>query len=354
MIKSLAIHNFQSHEKSYLKFHPGVNVIVGSSDSGKTAIIRALRWIVWNRPSGDAIRSYWGGDTFAILETEDGFVWRHKGKIDKYELKAYDKNSLVFKAFGTSVPEEISKFLNINEINLQMQLDSPFLLSNSSGEVAQYFNRVARLDKIDTGLANVNKWIRELEGSIKYNGEQIKSLGEELSQFDYLDNFEIDVEAMEALDKVCLSKVQAKTRLDNLIRSLEDKDREIEEASTILKIEIDLDNILGRIADREDLRNKIMHISTLLENIDGTDRIIEREQSVADMEEEVTRLILLGDTRRQKQKDRSALYLLVKNIDEIEEEITQAEQRYETLHKQFEDNFPDICPLCEQEVKHDK
>jgi len=56
MIKYLQIQNFQSHKDSLLEFDPGVNVIVGSSDSGKTAVIRALRWLVWNRPSGDAFR----------------------------------------------------------------------------------------------------------------------------------------------------------------------------------------------------------------------------------------------------------------------------------------------------------
>jgi len=63
MIKTLSIQNYQSHKDSTLEFDPGVNVIVGSTDSGKTAIIRALRWLIWNRPNGDSFRSTWGGDT---------------------------------------------------------------------------------------------------------------------------------------------------------------------------------------------------------------------------------------------------------------------------------------------------
>src|SRR5512133_726261 len=157
MIKSLAILNFQSHEKSKLDFSPGVNVIVGSSDSGKTAIIRALRWIIWNRPSGDSIRSNWGGATNVLLETEEGIIRRAKDKTDQYELKLQGGKDLVFKAFGTSVPQEIADFLNINEINLQGQLDAPFLLSESPGAVALHFNKVARLDKIDTGLQNIQR-----------------------------------------------------------------------------------------------------------------------------------------------------------------------------------------------------
>ena len=61
MIQSLQINNFQSHKYSVMELHKGVNVIIGPSDSGKTTILRALRWLVWNRPSGDAFRSDWGG-----------------------------------------------------------------------------------------------------------------------------------------------------------------------------------------------------------------------------------------------------------------------------------------------------
>ena len=63
MIKQLNIHNFQSHEDSSLNFTEGVNVIIGASDSGKSAIIRALKFVVYNSPSGSDMRSWWGGET---------------------------------------------------------------------------------------------------------------------------------------------------------------------------------------------------------------------------------------------------------------------------------------------------
>ena len=67
MIQSLHIKNLQSHKDSHLDFCEGVNVIVGPSDSGKSAILRALRWIVKNRPQGDVLRSHWGGETEASI-----------------------------------------------------------------------------------------------------------------------------------------------------------------------------------------------------------------------------------------------------------------------------------------------
>ena len=96
MIQSLALKNFQSHKDTLIKFDPGVNVIVGSTDSGKSAIIRALRWLVWNRPIGDKMRSNWGGETEVIIDDELG---RTK---DEYFIRGGDEyGPSSFKAFGT-------------------------------------------------------------------------------------------------------------------------------------------------------------------------------------------------------------------------------------------------------------
>lgn len=49
-IKKLVVDNFQSHEHTEVEFGPGLNVIVGPSDHGKSALVRALRWLfIMNR-----------------------------------------------------------------------------------------------------------------------------------------------------------------------------------------------------------------------------------------------------------------------------------------------------------------
>jgi len=63
MLKTLRGENFQSWRELLMTLSPGVNVIVGESDAGKSAIMRMLRLLITNRPSGDAYRSWWGGDT---------------------------------------------------------------------------------------------------------------------------------------------------------------------------------------------------------------------------------------------------------------------------------------------------
>lgn len=53
-IQEVTIEGYQSHTNSTFCLSPGLTVITGPSDAGKTAIIRALRWFAFNEPTGEA------------------------------------------------------------------------------------------------------------------------------------------------------------------------------------------------------------------------------------------------------------------------------------------------------------
>ncbi len=56
-IEAVRLENFQSHLDTYIELDKGLNVLVGQSDSGKTAILRGVRWVLFNQPRGtDFIR----------------------------------------------------------------------------------------------------------------------------------------------------------------------------------------------------------------------------------------------------------------------------------------------------------
>ena len=62
MIKSIHLRNFQRHKKLDIDLSEGVNVIVGPSDIGKTAILRALYWLRFNRPLSTEVLHTWGAE----------------------------------------------------------------------------------------------------------------------------------------------------------------------------------------------------------------------------------------------------------------------------------------------------
>ena len=79
MLQTIQIHNFQSHENSQLDLSPGINTLVGDSDCGKSAVMRAILWAITNSPQGDAYVSDWtktpkgkqmsGAATYVAIDT---------------------------------------------------------------------------------------------------------------------------------------------------------------------------------------------------------------------------------------------------------------------------------------------
>ena len=353
MIKSLSIQNFQSHENSTIEFSTGVNIIVGNSDSGKTAIIRALRWIIWNRPSGDAIRSNWGNGTSVKLVTEEGNIFRSKDKHDTYIFTTNEKKSIEFKAFGTSVPEEINRFLNINEINVQSQLDAPFLLSETPGAVASHFNKVAKLDKIDTATQNINSWIRELTSDIKYEEGQEKSLQEEVKKFEYLEKFEIDIEVLEEQEKQFRQLCNSKDKLETILNSYQINGETILEYQETIELEKPVNSILNLYNERAELDLKEVKLDKLVSQLKELQTEIYEQNELILLEKPVNSILNLYNEKKEAELQHEKLFKAITQLNNIKMRLENTNEKYNTLKDEFEEAMPagSVCPLCNQIIK---
>ena len=349
MIKKIKIQNFQSHKDTTLKLDEGVNVIVGSSDSGKSSIIRALKWLVWNRPLGDSIRSHWGGETSVQIELQEGTtITRKKDKQEEYIL-----GDSVFHAFRTDVPEEIVKALNLTEINLQQQLDSPFLLSKSPGEVATHFNRVAHLEVIGTALQNIQSWIRKKESDLTYSQQQVQSLDEGLHSYDYIEKAESEIEVLEGLETQGLTKQKQLSQLRELVQSIEDTTLHITELTEIVKDEKLVNTLLQNIQRKEQLWEKADKLTDLIAQITQIEAAIHALNYTLLAEQPVTELLQLIEARQEKRKTMNEINSAITNLQQTEEELQNILYNITKKEKEFHENMGDTCPLCGQKIKHE-
>jgi len=153
MFETLRIQNFQRHTKLRIDFDPAITCIVGPTDAGKSAVLRALRWVCTNQPGGAAfIRDGATGATVRL--TVDGTCVRRVRGGDRNE---YFLAGWRFAAFGRAVPDEILDHLNLGPTTWQGQHDAPFWLADSPGEVSRQLNAVIDLGVIDDKLAHVNR-----------------------------------------------------------------------------------------------------------------------------------------------------------------------------------------------------
>lgn len=165
MIESIHIHNFQCHKD--LSLYLGRSTILqGDSNHGKTAVLRALYWVMYNEPQGTDYVSYWAYKqlkngikfidseyTEVVVRVDGHTIVRHRDN----EFNGYVVDGTKYEALRGDVPAEVSSLLNLSDVSVQKQLDAPFLLSMTPGEAAQYLNKLANLEDVSGILATAKK-----------------------------------------------------------------------------------------------------------------------------------------------------------------------------------------------------
>lgn len=356
MIKSLYIKNFQSHKNTNIEFCPGINAICGQSDRGKSSIIRAIRLIVENRPSGDSYRSNFadGEDTIVKLTTfEKTSVERHKGdKENCYILSTLDKP---IRAMGQSVPEEVSQLLDIGSINLQYQMDQPFLISGNSSKLAQYINQMANLEVIDTATSNIRKKILGNNSKKAALESDIETKTGQIAKYDNLDEIDGRLLSAEALEKNIQSTKNTIRDLRALVILIETDKFKIEELSKVIEKAEPLVEKIQKLTDESvDLHVKSSRLDRLLFDINKSGIIIDEyknlskaEPIISDVETKMQELITLED-------DAIGLEKVLDNIQAFGVWVFQCKQKLEISNKELKAAIPDSCPVCGADKKYMK
>lgn len=338
MIKKIQINNFQSHKETELEFHKGVNIIYGDSDSGKTSIIRALNWLINNSPSGDSFRSKWGGDTVIKLQEDNNIISRIKTKKEnKYIL---NKNEL--KAVGTDVPDEIKQILNFSDINIQQQIESSFLLSNSSGEVARYLNQIVDLDKIDIALSEIEKKKKDNNKKLLYTQNELDKLNIELKEFDYLDDLEIDLKKIEKKQKIFTTLKTEKENMNGFITQIDSIKDKLKKYKNIDKKQDAIKKALltiGKIESKQKEQDDISSIIISIQNNEIKKTEIDKKIKQEEKLDIIFNTINNIQIKAEEQKLLEEILTTEKKIQIFKKGIMKKE-------KEFEDMFPEQCPLC--------
>jgi len=355
MIEKLTIENFQSHADSSFEFDAGVNVIIGQSDSGKSAVIRALNWVCNNKPSGDDFRSDWGGDTSVSIECDGRRIVREKkGKTGNSYYQQWLTGACEieeFKAFGNSVPDELRDHINMTDINWQRQLDSPFLLSNTAGEVAQKLNEIVNLSVIDTSLSNIQARKRDQGQKIREKEAIIEEHSEDLKKFDHLPAFKAGLKEAEALDIAACSISDSLDFLEAQTKKIKDAQDRIEKAEVLLKYEERMSEIEEMIIEwttlqeiLEDYIERSDRLSVLADRIEKRDKIIEKENEVERLWFLRDESEALGDQIGLLEVDVVKLNDLGRTIERCDEQIKEMTEEYRHEMDELE-----VCPLCGKE-----
>lgn len=296
MIEELFVKNFQSHPDSHLRFSKGVNVIKGETNSGKSALLRTLYWIIEGKPVGDRFRSDWGGDTETWVVVDGNKIGRKRSDDENI----YFLNEDIFKSFKTNVPEEVKTALNISEkINIQKQMDSPFLVSKSPGEVGRQLNELVDLQIVDKSLQNIEKKKRRLNQDQKYIEEDLNKTKNFLNELKDLDEWEKQVYDLKESWDSMIEAEEKHIAIRRLIKGVDNKKKELKSLQSI-----------SQYSDK-------------IKDLEGVLSFVIKEISDLDKKRKLVRG--LQKAKKEHLKNRKEIAVFKENLKNI---------------------MPEVCPLC--------
>ena len=269
MLKRIRLKNYQGHEDTTIVFSPRVTGIIGLSLSGKTGIVRGLRWVKENRPSSFRFHSHFAksGTTSVQVDVDESTIKAEKSnKSHSYRIN--DNKPL--RKFGRGVPEEVTELLNIGDINIQYEFDDPFLIRGSRPEIARTISKAVNTDIIERAVSKIRKKTNSLKAERKFIKNDVEDLRDRLQSLEGIDairpliadlkRFEDNIAKLEQ-EFEDLEEVKSKTdRLQKKIEKTEDllKIKPMLEKLQKMDTEIDLLRIERReLKKRKELKTYI-------------------------------------------------------------------------------------------------
>lgn len=289
MFTSARIQRFQSLHDVEVDLAP-LTVIVGASNSGKSAFLRALRALVFNVNSPNVV-TLGEKSTEIRLDREDKqWVTLERGKaLSTYTLGSPESSEEYVKS-GVSVPDPVSAFFRApttpdgEPYNFSFQFDNPFLLDTSGSKVAKVLGDLSNVTVLLDAAREANRRKLDVNGRLKIRKEDVQTAKERLKDYADLPAKKAALAtAKEALD-AAHADVTRYERLRYIVESLEASasgyrtlmgtlpaipdDEIIADATnavtrayalftTIQKIELEASLAKGAMADREALEESI-------------------------------------------------------------------------------------------------
>ena len=355
MFKSLHVQNFQSHRDTMINFDPGVNVISGISQAGKTVVIRALSLVVNNRigtrPFTGKNYSRFappkGSSEFElVLQSDQKIALAKEIRTSKEGEKIvsdtiFSLNGEEYSGTKGDVPDVIKQALNMSELNIQRQFDQPFLVLSSAGEVARTINRITRLDQVDDWVSILAKRINKQRGETDLFEKQAKEAEIELSKYVGFEDLTVKIGNLKKVDGELKGISADSLFLDSNLEIIEKTERAIEKLSPALKL---LDDIKKTEAFEIDIIKLEEQIS-LIQKIQAIINYIEEREKLLPDLQKVIAYEKLKEEHDDLEHDLERVEKIEANLDSLSIQKDSQRKNYIKLLSSEK-----RCPTCLSEI----
>lgn len=343
-LERLTLRNFQAHRSLEIDLAPGITSIVGPSDVGKSAIIRALTWVCLNRPQGlEFIRSgaKW---TEVVLQGQNKkshwHVVRSRSKSENY----YGLSGDDFRAFGAGVPPEIAELLGVAGINFQAQHDAPFWFSETSGEVSRQLNQIINLGIIDTALAHTASEVRRTREETDRTIRDMEEAKRELEKARSAEDMDPHLKEVEEVQGDLHRTEGRADRLDHLLQRAHTNEKLAVEARSMV------DGASPLLRAGEGLKGLSERLGRLLSLTDSLEQL--KAQAKPPPEEDFASLVVLQTRLEGASSRKGRLATLITKARTADTTWTRADLELTKAKNAFDRRTKgELCPTCKNPIR---
>ncbi len=347
MIDTIELNDWESHKHTILELSETVTVILGQSHNGKSSIVRAFDWVQNNRPVSTSYfpRGKKKPKSIVSILKDESFISRVRTKSKNY----YETKDGEFKALRSGVPVQVTDFLGMTEINLQLQKDVHYMLTDTPGVRAKRLNDIAGLSEMDKAIDAVNSMHRSVQSEYNIKTETLNELEGEYKELDWVDkaqsDYQIIIDQQQSLFELRTGFIHIETALRKVLLIKKEMDKlpnvnAIPDIETIfdrddelIKLEIIESNIVNRL-------NALSEVEKRLKDINLPD---EEELTILDAK------LAEFSSKKQQIKD---INVMIRYIDSVDDDLVVSKGvvgRLMSKEKSFMEQF-DVCPFCNQSM----
>lgn len=350
MIKKIRLINFQSHKDSEFDLSQGLNVFTGSTNHGKSVLIRALKWVLRNEPRGEDFKSFFAKKKEAVsvsIEFSDGVtVTRERGSENCYRISTLPDP---LKAIGTNVPEEVQKVLRMNSINLHSQGDPYFMFGIKAGDRAKAINKVVGLSIIDDILKLATKEVNTVKTKVKLYENDFKNTSDELTNYSHLEKAGKLIATIDRLEDCRLDLEDDIDLFSKMVDGVKKKKEEQKNLNSVLQYEEQIVHLESQVKQLAAVRSRRDSLVKIVKGIKENEETIEENSSFLQVEASVKEIEKIMQSIREMEDKKSRLTSITTNIKNKKKEQKSISKRIKTLIEKL--NQIKVCPTCERPIE---
>jgi len=337
-IAKVEVWGFESHVKTEYELSPGLTVLTGPSDSGKTSMsIRAIRWVAKGEPAGEEFAWKKSAEDGTVLQQAEEVGVRitmdngvqvtktRRSKKTKYWVTGYDEP---FEK--AEVPEAVKEALGIRptvygrdaqgkpelefDLNFAYQLDAPFLLSMPGSAGAKVLGKLAGTEAIDLALKAVAK--------DTYAARSDKAAADK----------EYERKVMQLLDYQNLEEIKAEVEACEWL--IEQTEKQLARKESMVTLAVNLDGARNRLRAAEQALEPLMVLDDINEDLKDIEKAQQRYDTLLDLYGKLSQATATVESLTQQINELNALEPAAWLLEGVEKAAVRR-QSLENLSKEY-------------------